>query len=123
MKILLVEDDIKSAQLFVRILQTEGYEPIHTASALEGLKLIRQHTFGLILLDINLPDLDGATLGLAMRKVLPVTPIVALTAKADSITRSKTKAFGFNGFIAKPCTDEDLLDTIRELVRVRENNP
>jgi CheY-like chemotaxis protein len=112
MNILLVEDDLKSAQLFTRILETEGYKVTHTASALEGIKLAKQHNFAAVLLDINLPDLDGSVAGLSIHRAIPKLPIIALTAKADSVTRAKTKSFGFSAFIAKPCTDSDLINTL-----------
>lgn len=122
MQILLVEDDLQSAQLFVDILQTEGYKVTHTASALEGLRLARREAFDAIILDINLPDLDGATAGLALRRSMATVPIIALTASADIMTRTRTRAFGFNAFIAKPCTDEDLVSTVRRLTNPTESS-
>lgn len=121
MKILLVEDDLESAKLFSRILQTEGYEIIHTVYAFEGLMAARKETFAAIILDINLPDLDGKVVGLSLRQTLPdkQVPIIALTAQADTTTRELTRRFGFSAFIAKPCTDEDLVRTVRTLIESR----
>lgn len=113
MKILLVEDNQENANLFIRILETESYHVTHTLHGLEGLKLAREGGFDVILLDIDLPDIDGTQVGLALRKTLEKTPIIALTAQADRVTRAKAKLFGFDAFIAKPCTDQDLLNTIR----------
>jgi DNA-binding response OmpR family regulator len=117
MKILLVEDDLESAKLFSRILQTEGYEVVHTTHAFDGLVFARQTTFDAIILDINLPDLDGKTVGLSIRRSLKDVPIIALTAQADAITRELTRRYGFSAFIAKPCTDEDLVNTVRQLTQ------
>jgi CheY-like chemotaxis protein len=116
MKLLLVEDNIENAKLVVSILKTDGFEVTHTVSGLEGMSLARIGIFDGILLDFDLPDIDGSQVGLALRKRLPSTPIIALTAHADRLTRSKAKIFGFNAFISKPFTDEDLIDTIRELI-------
>jgi CheY-like chemotaxis protein len=122
MELLLVEDDLQSAQLFVNILQTEGYTVTHTDSALEGLRIARQKEFDAIILDINLPDLDGATMGLSLRRSMANVPIIALTASADKLTRDRTKAFGFNAFIAKPCTDDDLISTVNTLIKMRNSS-
>ncbi len=122
MKILYVEDDLQSAQLFSSILETEGYEVVHSPQAMEGLRLARQQSFDAIILDINLPDLDGATVGLSLRRSFPNIPIIALTANADYITRAKTKAFGFSAFIAKPCTDEDLISTLHNLIHAKDHS-
>lgn len=115
MKLLLVEDNIENAKLIIRILQTGGYEVTHTLKGLEGLSLGKTGEFSAILLDFDLPDIDGSQVGLALRKKLPSTPIVALTAHASKITRDKARLFGFNAFIPKPFTDDDLLNTLQML--------
>ncbi len=116
MNVLLVEDNLENAELFVRILKTAGYEVVHKTHALEGLKVAHQQTFDAILLDFDLPDLDGSQICLALRNSMAKMPIIALTAHADRVTRRKAKLFGFNAFISKPCTDEDILDTLRILL-------
>ncbi len=117
MKILLVEDNVENAQLFVRILETAGYQVIHKTHGLDGLKAARQETFQAILLDFDLPDMDGSKIGLSLRKTLKNTPIIALTAKADTATRNKARLFGFDAFITKPCIDKDLLGTLQMVMK------
>ncbi len=117
MKILLVEDNLENASLIIRILQTGGYEVTHKVLGLEGMAAARTNTFDAILLDFNLPDIDGSQIGLALRKRLPKTRIIALTAHADKITREKAKIFGFDAFIPKPFTDDDLLNVMQILVK------
>lgn len=116
MNVLLVEDNPENAQLFIRILQAGGFTVNHKLRGLEGLQAARNGAFDAILLDFDLPDIDGSQIGLALRKVLPRTPIIALTAHADKLTRNKARIFGFDAFIAKPCTDEDLLNTVQTLL-------
>jgi len=115
--VLLVEDDLDNAQLFTRILQTAKYGVVHAARGLDGLKEARQRKFAAIVLDFDLPDLDGAQVGLALRRTIGKTPLIALTAHADTLTRNKARAFGFDAFIAKPCTDDDLIKTISMLIK------
>ncbi len=120
MKLLLVEDNRDNAQLFIRILETAGYEVTHTTRGLEGLRMARQEPYNVILLDFDLPDIDGSQVGLSLRKSARSAAIIALTAKADKTTRNKAKLFGFNAFVSKPCTDEDLLNTIKAVLEVKQ---
>ncbi len=115
-RVLLVEDDLDNAKLFTKILETAQYQVTHTVRGLDSIKEVRQHKFDAIILDFDLPDLDGAQVGLALRRTIGKTPLIALTAHADRTSRNKARAFGFDAFIAKPCTDEDLLQTIRVLI-------
>lgn len=116
MVILLVEDNLANAELFVRILETAGYEVVHKTRAFEGLEAARNQLFDAIFLDFDLPDLDGSQICLVLRHRKATMPIIALTAHADRVTRRKAKMFGFNAFISKPCTDDDMLDTLRDLL-------
>ncbi len=115
--VLLVEDNVENARLFIRILETANYTVTHTTRGLEGLKVARRQRFTAIILDFDLPDIDGSQVGLALRRGIGATPLIALTAHADTLTRNKARAFGFDAFIAKPCTDQDLLRTIQTLAK------
>jgi len=114
MKLLLVEDNPQSADLVKRLFQGLGYEVTHTIYGLEGLRLARQKNFDVILLDFNLPDLDGSAIGLVLSPILKTTPIIALTAQDDPITRSKAKRFGFSAFVAKPWDVVELVSTVQK---------
>ena len=115
--VLLVEDDIENARLFTRILETANYTVTHAIRGLDGLKEARHRKFGAIILDFDLPDIDGSQVGLALRRGIGTTPLIALTAHADTLTRNKARAFGFDAFIAKPCTDQDLIRTVQTLIQ------
>src|SRR5437588_12942948 len=108
-KILLVEDNLDNAYMFIRILQTADYEVTHRTHGLDGMRTAKKDDFDVILLDFDLPDIDGSQVGLALRKSVKTAVIIALTAQADKVTQNKAKFFGFDAFIAKPCTDNDLL--------------
>jgi two-component system copper resistance phosphate regulon response regulator CusR len=115
MKILIVEDDPQSADLVTRLFHSIGHTVVHTLSGFEGLRLARTGNFDVILLDFHLPDLDGSQVGLVLHPVLKNTPIIALTAQADSVTRQKAKLFGFSAFIAKPWNLVELVSTVQDL--------
>jgi DNA-binding response OmpR family regulator len=114
MKILLVEDTPESIQLLTRILTYDGHEVLHTAYGLEAMQLARQKSFDALLLDFDLPDMDGSQICLALRSVIKC-PIIAVTSHADRVTRKKAALFGFDGFIPKPINIEEFLGTIRAL--------
>lgn len=112
MKILVVEDNPESLNLFTRILSYAQHDVISTMSGLEGLKLARQERPAAILLDFNLPDIDGSQICLSLRKHFKDTLMIAVTSQQDKATRTKAKHFGFDAFIPKPINIEELLGTI-----------
>jgi DNA-binding response OmpR family regulator len=119
MKLLLVEDHIDSANLLVRLFQSSGYDVVHKTHGLDGLKAARQESFDAVLLDFDLPDIDGSQVGLLLRSAANKAPMIALTAKSDKITRNKAKVFGFAAFIAKPWDVVELMNTVQELTNQR----
>ena len=122
MKLLLVEDHVESAQLLVRFFKSMGYEVVHKTHGLEGLKAARAEPFDAILLDFNLPDIDGSQIGLVMRPTFQNTPLIALTAQTDRATRNKAKRFGFDAFVGKPWSMAELLATVQELISHRTSD-
>ena len=103
-KILLVEDNERNRKLVRTILEFSGYEVIECEDGTPSLELARQHKPALVLMDIQLPVMDGIT---ALRKLRedPETaaiPVVAVTASVTPGEREKVVAAGFNGYVAKP---------------------
>jgi two-component system cell cycle response regulator DivK len=108
--ILYVEDNPENRLLILRILNAEGHVVTFAENATEALSAIQEKDFNLILMDINLPDIDGYTLTAKLRKN-PKTvgvPIVALTANVMKGDREKSLEAGCDGYIQKP-VDVDLL--------------
>ena len=97
--ILHIEDDPQSLLLVRKLLQAVGHRVIETSSGLEGARIAGDQRPDLILLDINIPDLDGYEVALLVRGRLPGVPIVAITAEGD---RPQALAVGCDGFLAKP---------------------
>jgi two-component system cell cycle response regulator DivK len=108
--ILYVEDNAENRMLIRRILQAEGFNMIEASSAKQALEIILQERPDLILMDINLPEMDGYTLT-ARLKAMPQlnnVPIIALTANVMRGDRERTLEAGCDGYIQKP-VDVDLI--------------
>jgi len=120
-KILYVEDNIDNRTLIRRILVSEGYDLIEAKDAAEALQLIEQSKPDLILMDINMPDLDGYTLTAKIRKTrgYEMTPIIAITANVMRGDREKTIEAGCDGYIQKPIDIDDFLGEVQRFIARR----
>ncbi len=117
--ILLIEDNQENADLMTQLLHSIGLEVKHFPSGFAGVRQARQERPDLILLDFNLPDIDGRNLVLvlkqATRNVNP-PPIVAVTARSGSLEMALAERFGCSAFIAKPFDPERFLDVVQHLL-------
>jgi len=116
--ILIIEDNEKNRKLCRDVLQVKGYQTIESESAEEGLKLAEEKSPALILMDIQLPGMDGIT---AMKQLKgdPKTqriPIVAITASAMTNNRQAMLAEGFDGYQTKPITLKDFLGEVERVL-------
>jgi len=103
-RILYIEDNRDNRMLVRRILLSEGFEVFEASSAEEGLAMAEADPPDLILMDINMPTLDGLTATGRIRgnERLRSIPVVALTANAMRGDREKALAAGCDGYIQKP---------------------
>ncbi|MCP4417582.1 MAG: hybrid sensor histidine kinase/response regulator [Chloroflexi bacterium] len=103
-KILYIEDDPASRRLVHRVLDSKGYDVVLAADGLEGISMARYHCPNLILMDINLPNMDGREITTRLRSLpnFSDTPIVALTANHSAGNRKLALAAGCTGFLTKP---------------------
>jgi two-component system cell cycle response regulator DivK len=108
--ILYIEDNADNRTLIRRILTAEGYVVIEAGSAPEALQAITTARPNLILMDINMPEVDGYTLTSRIREMqgFESIPIVALTANVMRGDRERSLEAGCDGYIQKPI-DIDLL--------------
>ena len=108
--ILYIEDNIDNRTLIRRILTAEGYQLVEAGNATEALEILNSLKPGLILMDINMPDIDGYTLTAKIRSMagFESIPIVALTANVMRGDRERSLEAGCDGYIQKPI-DIDLL--------------
>ncbi|HEX9925110.1 MAG TPA: response regulator [Anaerolineae bacterium] len=110
--VLNVEDTPENRHLVRRILESEGYQVIDAVSALEGIEKAVKMSPDLILMDINLPDLDGFTAVSRIRSFLRTVPIIAITARNVSDDRERAKAIGCDGYLNKPIDIDQLVTEI-----------
>ena len=114
--ILIVEDNDKNLKLARDLLQHDGFRTLEAETAAAGIALAEQHVPDLILMDIQLPDMDGvAALGrLRESSATSSIPVVALTAFAMAADRDRLLAAGFDGYLAKPIDIHDFSDSVRQ---------
>ena len=114
-RILLVEDDFMNMRLAQHVLEIEGYTVVKAATGQEALKQIESTLPDLILMDLQLPDMDGMTLVRILREKATTrdTTILALTAHAMKGDRERILQIGCNGYIAKPINVQEFINTVR----------
>lgn len=114
--ILYVEDNPDNRMLVRRILMSEGYDLLEATNATEALELLKTAKPDLILMDINMPDMDGYTLTakIKTKSGFERIPILALTANVMRGDKEKTLEAGCDGYIQKPIDFDEL---IREVER------
>jgi two-component system cell cycle response regulator DivK len=102
--VLYVEDNPDNRLLVRRILQADGFDVLEASSAAQALELLNLQTPDLILMDINMPDLDGYTLTTQLKTDpnFERVPIVALTANVMKGDRERSLEAGCDGYIQKP---------------------
>lgn len=116
--ILHVEDNPENRVLIRRLLMSEGYKVVEAENARQALSLLKANQPDLILLDINMPDIDGYTLTHRIREIpyLMNVPIVAITANAMRGDRERTLQAGCDEYIEKPINVDTFLDQIARLI-------
>ena len=124
MKILVVEDEVKVAQVLKRGLAEEGYETDLAFDGQIGLRLAKSNNYDLILLDVNLPLLNGLELCRQLREQDEITPVLMLTALGMSDDIVAGLEAGADDYLPKPFRFNELYARIKALTRRRKiSNP
>lgn len=101
LKILVAEDNPSNYMLFESILKKD-YQLIHAWNGREAVELFKEHDPHLVLMDINMPELNGFQAVQEIRKISGTVPVIAVTAYAYASDEEKIMASGFDGYTAKP---------------------
>ena len=113
--ILIVEDNEKNLKLVRDVLRVKGYATIEATNAEDGIALANEHKPALILMDIQLPGMNGID-ALRVLRANPVTagiPAIAVTASVMQQDRNLITDAGFDGYVGKPINLKEFLDAVR----------
>jgi two-component system, cell cycle response regulator DivK len=115
-RVLVVEDNEKNMKLFRDVLQAKGYEIVEATTGERAVELAIEHGPALVLMDIQLPDIDGVeALGrLRADERTASIPVLALTAQAMEGDRERFLAAGFDGYVSKPVNIVELVGTVQQ---------
>jgi CheY-like chemotaxis protein len=119
--ILIVEDNDKNRKLVRDVLTFKGYEVIETETGEEGVRLARERSPSLVLMDIRLPGIDGveALRRLRAEETTRGISVMAMTASVMSEDRQKIMAAGFDGYQSKPINVTDFVAAVAQLLEHR----
>ena len=115
-RVLVVEDNEKSMKLFRDVLQARGYRTLEATTGERAVELAAEHSPALVLMDVQLPDIDGveALARLRADERTAAIPVLALTAQAMEGDRERFLAAGFDGYISKPVNVVELIRTVSQ---------
>jgi two-component system, cell cycle response regulator DivK len=116
--ILIVEDNARSRKLARDVLQFKGYQTVETETGEEALQLARTLHPALILMDIQLPGIDGITALHRLRAEAETRdiPVMAVTASAMTHNRQEIMAAGFDGYQSKPINVKDFVQAVQQML-------
>lgn len=117
MKLLIVEDEIKTGDYVRQGLTEAGFVADLARNGLDGHHLASTQTYDLILLDVMLPDIDGWKIVRSLREAGNATPVLFLTAKGSVEDRVKGLELGADDYLVKPFSFSELLARVRSLLR------
>jgi len=116
--ILIVEDNARSRKLARDVLQYKGYQTVETETGEEALQLARTLHPALILMDVQLPGIDGITTLHRLRAAVETRdiPVMAVTASAMTHNRQEIIAAGFDGYQSKPINLKDFVQAVQQML-------
>ncbi len=124
LKILLAEDNTVNQKLAVKILEKMGHTVSVASNGKEALNVLEKDDFQIILMDVQMPEMDGFEATIAIREKEKVTgthiPIVAMTAHAMVGDKERCLDMGMDGYISKPISSKELEKGIDEALKKTE---
>jgi CheY-like chemotaxis protein len=122
LSVLLAEDNLVNQRLVVRLLEKRGHRVVVAGTGLEALQAMEKGSFDLVLMDVQMPEMDGLEATAVIREREKGSglhqPVVALTAHAMKGDREKCMAGGMDGYLSKPIRPQEL-DQLLEIYVAR----
>jgi signal transduction histidine kinase/ActR/RegA family two-component response regulator len=120
LRVLLAEDNLVNQKVATRLLERRGHEVTVAGNGLEAIRLAEQHAFDLILMDVQMPEMDGLEATGRIRALQKesgtYTPIIAMTAYAMTGDRERCLNAGMDGYVNKPINPEEFVATVEGMV-------
>jgi two-component system response regulator BaeR len=115
-EIVIVDDEVKPAQVLAEYLQRDGFRTVHLLDGMSAVSYVRQHAPSVVILDVMLPGLDGIAVCQAIREFSTV-PIIMLTARVDEADRILGLDIGADDYLCKPVSPREVVARVRAQVR------
>ena len=124
-RVLIIDDDQALQNLVVMMLQRVGLQAWVADTAIEGMEIMRTEDFGLLILDLMLPDMDGFEVLERLRKDqrFEKMPILILSARAETEAISRGFELGADGYLTKPYLPNSLTERVRTLLTQGRRRP
>ncbi len=124
-RVLIIDDDQALQNLVVMMLQRVGLQAWVADTAIEGMEIMRTEDFGLLILDLMLPDMDGFEVLQRLRKDqrFEKMPILILSARAETEAISRGFELGADGYLTKPYLPNSLTERVRTLLTQGRRRP
>src|SRR5205807_1397798 len=121
LRILLAEDNLINQKLAVRLLENHGHRVVVAQNGREALACLEQMSFDVVLMDVQMPEVDGYRATMAIRRreqdTLRHIPVIAMTAHAMKGDRERCLEAGMDSYVAKPINSAVLFQTIRTVLQ------
>ncbi|MBI5740958.1 MAG: sigma-54-dependent Fis family transcriptional regulator [Nitrospirae bacterium] len=122
-KVLVIDDEGIVRTSCERTLAQEGYGVELAASGREGIELLENESFGVVLLDLKMPDMDGMEVLQKIKDMWPDTKVIMISGYSTVDTAVQALRLGAYNFIEKPFTPDTLIAAVREVLGNSENGP
>jgi CheY-like chemotaxis protein len=115
-RVLVVDDDPAALRMYGRLLEAAGYEAVQCDSGIGAVELVERQPFDVVVMDLNMPGLDGWMAMSLIRARQPTLPVVILTGGSEPELEKRAATAGAAGFLTKPCRAEVLSRSLERAI-------